>query len=185
MLTRCHWVTSDPEYIQYHDEEWGIPLYDSQKLFAMLNLEGQQAGLSWITVLKKRANYYKCFFNFEPKKIIQLTEKNVEILMQNMGIIRNRLKINAIITNAKAYIDYQKNGADFSQFLWSFVDGKPMRVIGKPKLQKLALERSENMSRALKKLGFKFIGGTICYAFMQAVGMVNEHDQNCFKFERF
>jgi len=183
MPIRCQWVTSDPLYIEYHDHEWGVPVYDDLKLFAMLNLEGQQAGLSWITVLKKRKHYHKCFFNFNPKKIITLTDDDIEKLLKDPGLIRNRLKINAIIKNAHAYLEYKKAGGDFSKFLWSFVDHKPIIIAGKKKLQEHALECSEEMSRTLKKMGFKFVGGTICYAFMQAVGMIHEHDPACYKYQ--
>ncbi len=179
-LHRCHWVTEDSLYIQYHDKEWGVPLYDNQKLFAMLNLEGQQAGLSWITVLRKREHYHRCFFNFDPKKIIQLKESAIEKLLQDSGLIRNRLKLNAIIKNAHAYMNLQKSGEDFSKFLWSFVDHKPMLMAKNKKIQMLATERSIEMSKALKKLGFTFVGPTICYAFMQAVGMINQHDDHCY-----
>lgn len=176
---RCHWVTDDPLYIDYHDKEWGVPLYDNQKLFAMLNLEGQQAGLSWITVLKKREHYHGCFFNFNPKKIIQMKEQDIQQLLQDPGLIRNRLKLHAIVKNAHAYLNLQKSGEDFSSFLWSFVDNKPLFVTKSKKLQALATEKSVAMSKALKKLGFTFVGPTICYAFMQAVGMINQHDDHC------
>lgn len=177
---RCHWVTEDPFYIEYHDKEWSFPLYDNQKLFAMLNLEGQQAGLSWITILKKRKHYHQMFFNFNPKKIIQLKEEDIEKLLQDSGLIRNRLKLNAIVKNAHAYLNLQKSKIDFSEFLWSLVDHQPMILSKNKKLQSLAIERSIVMSKALKKCGFMFIGPTICYAFMQAVGMINEHEDNCY-----
>lgn len=177
---RCHWVTDNPLYIDYHDKEWGVPLYDNQKLFAMLNLEGQQAGLSWITVLKKKAYYHKCFFNFNPKKIIQMKEQDIRHLLQDPGVIRNRLKLNAIVKNANAYLNLQKSGEDFSKFLWGFVDNQPMLITHSKKLQAMANEKSVAMSKALKKLGFTFVGPTICYAFMQAVGMLNEHDEDCY-----
>lgn len=178
-LHRCHWVSDDSLYINYHDQEWGVPLYDSQKLFAMLNLEGQQAGLSWITVLKKREEYLRCFFNFDPKKIIRLTDEAIEKHLQNPGLIRNRLKLYGIVKNAHAYLNFIKEGNDFSGFLWSFVDNKPMHITGNKRAEKLAVERSMQMSKALKQLEFTFVGGTICYAFMQAVGMINQHDAQC------
>lgn len=174
---RCHWVTKDELYMDYHDKEWGVPLYDKQQLFAMLNLEGQQAGLSWITVLKKRAHYYRCFFNFDPKKIVQLREQDIEHLLQEAGLIRHRLKLHAIVRNAQAYLHFQQTGEDFSAFLWGFVDHQPIVVT--KKLQAVVTERSIAMSTALKKRGFTFVGPTICYAFMQAVGMLNQHDDNC------
>ena len=123
---RCSWVSNDPLYIDYHDNEWGIAQYDSLKLFEKLCLEGQQAGLSWITVLKKREEYRRCFFDFQPEKIIQLTAENIEALLQNKGLIRNRLKLNGIVKNAHAYLNMQNNGEDFSTFIWSFVEGKPI-----------------------------------------------------------
>jgi DNA-3-methyladenine glycosylase I len=178
-IQRCNWVTEDSIYIDYHDKEWGVPLHDNQTLFAMLNLEGQQAGLSWITVLKKRKHYYKCFFNFNPKKIIQLQDEDIEKLLLDAGLIRNRLKLYAIVRNARAYLNFQKSGEDFSSFLWSFVDKEPIVVSSNKKLQALATEKSIIMSKALKKLGFTFVGPTICYAFMQAAGMINEHDDDC------
>lgn len=181
---RCHWVTEDPLYIEYHDQEWGVPLYDNQKLFAMLNLEGQQAGLSWITVLKKRKHYHRCFFNFNPKKIIQLTEDDIKKLLQDSGLIRNRLKLHGIVTNAHAYLNLQTSKVNFSEFLWNFVDNKPMLLTKNKKLQMLATDRSIEMSKALKKSGFTFVGPTICYAFMQAVGMLNEHNDNCYLHQR-
>ncbi|MCD8524413.1 MAG: DNA-3-methyladenine glycosylase I [Gammaproteobacteria bacterium] len=176
---RCHWVTEDPLYIDYHDNEWGVPLYDNQQLFAMLNLEGQQAGLRWITVLKKRMNYHTYFFHFNPKKIVQIKEQEIQKLLQDPGLIRNRLKLNAIIKNAYAYLNLQKSKIDFSEFLWGFVENQPMVLIKNKKLQTLARERSIAMSKALKQYGFTFVGPTICYAFMQAVGMINEHDPDC------
>lgn len=178
-MKRCSWVTEDPIYIEYHDHEWGVPVYDDQKLFAMLNLEGQQAGLSWITVLKKRANYHRAFFNFNPKKIIQLESEDIENLLQDPGLIRNRLKLNAIVRNAHAYLNFQKTEQGFSAFLWGFVNHQPIVIRTSEKVKLLATERSVAMSKALKKLGFTFVGPTICYAFMQAVGMINEHEAAC------
>lgn len=158
---RCHWVNlNNPLYVDYHDKEWGVPIRDDQSLFEMLCLEGAQAGLSWETVLNKRENYRKAFANFDPVKISRFTETHVEKLMNNAGIIRNRLKINSVIINAKVYLSMKKEGLSFSDYLWSFSD-------------------CESMSKDLKKRGFKFVGATICYAFMQAVGMVNDHDKDC------
>lgn len=181
---RCQWVTSDPLYVQYHDEEWGVPVYDSLKLFAMLNLEGQQAGLSWITILKKRERYLKCFLQFDPKRVSKFTHKKVEALLRDEGLIRNRLKITAIISNAQAYLKFTEAGGDFSEFLWSFVENKPMLLTGHADLQLLAIERSAAMALKLKKMDFKYVGATICYAFMQAVGMINEHDVECFRHKK-
>lgn len=184
MVKRCSWVSQEQIYIAYHDHEWGVPIYDSQKLFAMLNLEGQQAGLSWITVLKKREDYYKIFYDFDPEKLIKFTDKKIQKILQDPRVIRNKLKVNAIVTNAKAYLDYQKQHGSFSEFIWSFNDNE-----NKPKINYWSKKNptpaftpeSDQMSKALKKLGFKFVGSTICYAFMQAVGMVDDHDASCFR----
>ena len=182
MAKRCSWVTNDPLYINYHDNEWGYPQYDSLKLFEKICLEGQQAGLSWITVLKKREEYRRCFFNFDPEKIIQLNAIDIESLIKNKGLIRNRLKLNSIIKNAHAYLAMQNNNEDFSQFIWSFVDGKPIVNHYKDKSEvPVSTEISDKMSKALKKKGFSFVGSTICYAFMQSMGLVNDHLEDCFK----
>ncbi|QHB34492.1 DNA-3-methyladenine glycosylase I [Yersinia canariae] len=180
-IERCGWVTSDPLYIAYHDKEWGIPQRNNQMLFEMLCLEGQQAGLSWITVLKKRENYRKCFHNFDPVRVAKMGSKEVETLVLDSSIIRHRGKIQAIITNAQAYLAMEANGEDFSEFIWSFVDGTPKvnhwwSLAEAPATTPI----SDVMSKALKKKGFKFIGSTICYAFMQATGLVNDHMCNCF-----
>lgn len=181
---RCPWCGTDPLYVEYHDNEWGVPLYDNQKLFEFLILEGAQAGLSWITVLRKRENYRKAFDNFNPEKIARYSEAKKAKLLQNEGIIRNRLKIDSAIKNAKAYLAMQKNGEDFSEFLWSFVDGKPkqnkLKNIGQANV---ATPESDAMSKALKQKGFNFVGTTICYAFMQATGMVNDHLITCHKYK--
>ncbi|OCL21773.1 DNA-3-methyladenine glycosidase [Gilliamella sp. wkB72] len=182
MAKRCSWVTKDPLYINYHDNEWGYPQYDSLKLFEKICLEGQQAGLSWITVLKKREEYRRCFFNFDPEKIIQLNAIDIESLLKNKGLIRNRLKLNSIVKNAHAYLVMQNNNEDFSQFIWSFVDGKPIVNHYKDKSEvPVSTEISDKMSKALKKKGFSFVGSTICYAFMQSMGLVNDHFEDCFK----
>ena len=181
---RCPWCGTDPLYMEYHDKEWGTPLYDNQKLFEFLILEGAQAGLSWITVLRKRENYRKAFDNFDPIKIARYSDVKVEKLLQNEGIIRNRLKIESAIKNAKAYLAMQKNGEDFSEFLWSFVGGKPKQNKLKHMGEALASTlESDAMSKALKKRGFNFVGSTICYAFMQATGMVNDHMTNCYRYK--
>ena len=182
MTKRCSWVSNDPLYIDYHDNEWGYPQYDSLKLFEKICLEGQQAGLSWITVLKKRDEYRRCFFNFEPEKIIQLTATDIELLLENTGLIRNRLKLNSIVKNAYAYLAMKNNNEDFSQFIWSFVDGKPIINHYKDISEvPVSTEISDKMSKALKKKGFSFVGTTICYAFMQSMGLVNDHFEDCFK----
>lgn len=182
---RCAWVNNDPIYIAYHDEEWGVPIYDDRLLFEFLMLEGMQAGLSWITILKRRDNYRKCFDNFNAKKIVQYDNKRIEALLLNEGIIRNRLKVNAIVTNAKAFLEVKQECKSFSEYIWNFVDGKP--IINRPKgLHEVAVttEISDKMSKDLKKRGFKFVGSTICYAFMQAVGMVNDHTKECFCYKK-
>ncbi|MBW7981016.1 DNA-3-methyladenine glycosylase I [Enterobacillus tribolii] len=179
--TRCGWVSADPLYIAYHDEEWGQPLYDGARLFEMLCLEGQQAGLSWITVLKKRENYRRAYHHFDPEKVAAMTEADIDALMQDAGLIRHRLKLDAIVINARALLAMQRQGEDFSTFLWSFVDGKPLHN-HPATLSDIPAKtaQSDAMSKALKKRGFKFIGSTICYAFMQACGMVDDHVADCF-----
>ncbi len=179
---RCPWCGTDPLYMDYHDNEWGTPLYDNQKLFEFLILEGAQAGLSWITVLRKRENYRKAFDNFDPAKIARYTDAKKAKLLLNEGIIRNRLKIDSAIKNAQAYLAMQKNGEDFSEFLWRFVDGKPKKNNWKSMSQVPALTpESDAMCKALKQRGFNFVGSTICYAFMQATGMVNDHIVSCYR----
>ena len=178
---RCGGVSSDPLYISSHDNEWGQPGYDDAHLFELLGLEGKQAGLSWITVLKKRENYRNAFHQFDPRKVAAMTDEDIDVLMQDAGLIRHRLKLDAIVVNARAYMKMQQEGENFSQFLWSFTEGKPQ--LNRP--ETLAnvpakTEISDVMSKALKKKGFKFIGSTICYAFMQASGMVNDHVKTCF-----
>lgn len=182
MKKRCFWVSDDPIYIAYHDKEWGKPIYDDQLLFEFLILEGAQAGLSWITVLKKRENYRAAFDNFNPNKIARYNETKIKKLLENPGIIRNRLKINSAVLNAKAYLQVLKEYGSFSDFIWQFVDGKPIvnRWKGRGDIpNKNAI--SDKLSKELKKRGFKFVGSTICYAFMQAVGMVNDHTIECYK----
>ena len=177
---RCGWVSKDPEYIRYHDKEWGRPIYRSQKLFEFLILEGAQAGLSWITILKRRPGYKSAFAQFNPEKIARFTARDVKRLMSDEGIIRNRLKIEAAILNAKAYLDIMEEYSSFKKYLWDFVDGEPVLNAWK-KLSDVPVttSQSEAMSKALKKRGFKFVGPTICYAFMQATGMVNDHLKDC------
>lgn len=178
--TRCAWVGNDKIYQDYHDNVWGKPNRNSQDLFAKLCLDGQQAGLSWITILKKQANYERCFFNFEPEKIVQLTEQDVERLMLDKGIVRNRLKINSIIRNANAYLKMQQQGIDFSEYIWSFVGGEVIQNHWTNISQvPTSTSESDAMAKSLKKHGFNFVGTTICYAFMQAVGLVNDHTTDC------
>jgi len=180
--TRCQWAGNDPLYVEYHDKEWGVPVYDDHKLFEFLILEGMQAGLSWITILRKRENYKKAIDNFDAVRISRYKPARVEKLMQNAGIIRNRLKIEAIIANAKAYLDTQREFGSFARYIWGFVDNKP--VVNHFKTMKevpAETETARAMSKDLKKRGFKFVGPTICYAFMQAVGLVNDHTVDCFR----
>ncbi len=180
---RCGWCKNDPLYIEYHDLEWGVPLREDQKLFEMLILEGAQAGLSWITVLKKRENYRKAFHHFDAKKIAKFNPKKINGLLLNKGIIRNRLKIESTILNAKAFLKIQEELGSFSDYLWKFVDGKLIKNHWKELKQVPAkTKESDRMSADLKKRGFKFVGSTICYAFMQAVGMVNDHLVDCWKY---
>ncbi len=183
-MKRCSWCEPDPIYIDYHDREWGVPILDSRDLFAKLILDGFQAGLSWLTILKKRDNFYKAFDNFNPEKIAGYNKKKISELLNNKGIVRNKLKINATITNAKLFLRYEESGASFSDLLWSFVDGKPKINKWKTLSQIPAnTKESDAMSKTLKQLGFKFVGSTICYAFMQAVGMANDHLTCCFRYK--
>ena len=179
---RCSWCLSDPIYIKYHDEEWGRPIHDDRLLFEFLILEGFQAGLSWLTVLKKRENFRKAFANFDAKKISRFDKKKIEELMQDVGIIRNRLKIEATIINSKLFLEIQKEFGSFDKYIWSFVNGK--QIINKPKTTKelpSKTELSDIMSKEMGKRGFKFRGSTICYAFMQAVGMIDDHTSDCWR----
>ncbi|NMP28255.1 DNA-3-methyladenine glycosylase I [Rahnella sp. SAP-1] len=179
-MMRCSWVSNDPLYIEYHDKEWGVPIKDGRQLFEMLCLEGQQAGLSWITVLKKRENYRRCFHQFDPQRIAAMTAQDVDALVLESGIIRHRGKIEAIITNAKAWLAMQASGEDFATFIWQFVDQQPLiNNPGGPGDIPAKTPLSDALSKALKKRGFKFIGSTICYAFMQASGLVNDHQTYC------
>lgn len=180
---RCFWVSEDPLYIEYHDKEWGVPVYDDELLFEFLILETFQAGLSWITVLKKRENFRKAFDNFNYKKIANYSEKKYEELLLNEGIIRNKLKIKATITNAQAYMKVQEEFGSFSKYIWNFVDGKPIKNQFKKREEVPATTPlSDSISKDLKKRGFKFVGSTIVYAFMQAVGIVNDHTTDCFRY---
>jgi DNA-3-methyladenine glycosylase I len=184
-LKRCGWVNSDPLYIEYHDHEWGVPVYDDILLFEYLNLEGAQAGLSWYTILKKRENYRKAFDHFDPAIIISYDEKKMTELLQNEGIVRNKLKINAVITNARAFLKVVEEFGSFSKYIWSFVEGKPIKNHFKDLSEVPATTNiSDVLSKDLKKRGFKFVGPTICYAFMQATGMVNDHVESCFCYNR-
>ena len=185
MIKRCEWVSNDELYIQYHDQEWGMPQHDDQKLFELLILEGAQAGLSWYTILKKRENYRQAFDNFEAKKIAGYDNKKIQELLINQGIVRNRLKIESTVRNAKAFLEIQKNYGSFNQYIWSFLGGKPIvNKFNELKDIPAKTDISDKMSKNLKKQGFNFVGSTICYAFMQAVGMVNDHTVDCFRYEQ-
>jgi DNA-3-methyladenine glycosylase I len=182
MKQRCGWSTSDPLYLGYHDEEWGAPVHDDRKLFEMLILEGAQAGLSWITILKKRENYRKAFDNFDARKIARYDKRKVRQLLRDEGIVRNRLKIEAAIQNAKAFLEVQKEFGSFDKYIWQFVGGKP-NVNHWKALKEIPpkTRESDAMSKDLKERAFRFVGSTICYAFMQAVGMVNDHVTSCYR----
>ncbi|MFW2440897.1 MAG: DNA-3-methyladenine glycosylase I [Arenicellales bacterium] len=179
-ITRCGWVGNDPLYVKYHDREWGIPVYSDRKLFEMLVLEGAQAGLSWITILRKRAHYRRVFDHFDPKKIALYNKHKINSLLKDPGIVRNRLKVESTVLNAQRYLDLREREGRFSKFLWQFVGGEP--VVNQWKVLEqvpVSTRQSDAMSKALKEHGFKFVGTTICYAFMQAVGMVNDHTTDC------
>ena len=180
MTKRCAWART-PLSIDYHDKEWGVPLHDDTRLFEFLVLEGAQAGLSWETILNKRDNYRAAFDGFNPTKIAKYNDRKVEALMNNAGIIRNRLKINSAITNAQAFLAVAREFGSFESYVWRFVDGQPLRrKRGQPVPARTEL--SDALSKDLSKRGFKFVGSTICYAFMQAVGLVNDHDSSCFRY---
>ena len=177
---RCPWAGSDPLYLRYHDDEWGVPSHDDRHLFEMLILEGAQAGLSWITILRKRAAYRKAFDRFDPKRIARYDAKKLRALLADEGIVRNRLKIHGTVRNARAFLDVQREFGSFDAYLWPFVGGAPK--INRPRTMKDVPPRtaeSDALSKDLKKRGFTFVGSTICYAYMQAVGMVNDHLSTC------
>lgn len=181
-IKRCSWCKGDDLYQHYHDYEWGSPLYDALGLFEFLLLEGAQAGLSWITILRKREGYRAAYDYFDAEKMARYSDKKIEKLLQNSAIVRNRLKIESAVKNAKAFLQLRQQGVDFSQFLWQFVDGQPIQNRWRSLDQVPAsTPTSEAMSKALKKAGFNFVGSTICYAFMQATGMVNDHTTDCFR----
>ena len=184
MVERCEWATEEPN-LSYHDKEWGRPEHDDQKLFEFLILEGAQAGLSWVTILKRRQGYVKAFSNFNAKKVAKYNQKQIEKLLQNESIIRNRLKINSAINNAKQFLKVQEEFGTFDKYIWSFVGHKPIKNKFK-KLSDLPASTliSETMSKDLKKRGFNFVGPTICYALMQATGMVNDHTSGCFRYQK-
>lgn len=183
-LNRCAWCEDDPLYVEYHDKEWGVPVRDDQTLFEFLTLETFQAGLSWITVLRKRENFRKALDNFDFKKIAQYSDSKLESLLEDPGIIRNKLKVKATVTNAQAFIRIQEEFGSFSSYIWGFVDGKPIQnefktmgdIPGNTSL-------SDQISKDLKRRGFKFVGTTVVYAHMQATGMVNDHVKDCFRYK--
>lgn len=178
--TRCAWAASNEVFFDYHDKEWGVPLHDDRALFELLNLEGAQAGLSWLTILRKRENYRRAFDGFDAAKIARYTAAKKAALLRDEGIVRNRAKIDAAVDNAKAFLAVKKELGSFERFIWSFVDGAPLRGPGNAK----AVAISEAMSKELRRRGFRFVGPTICYAFMQAAGLVNDHDKACFRAPR-
>jgi len=181
---RCSWAGSDdPLYLEYHDKEWGTPIHDDRRLFEFLVLEGAQAGLSWSTILRKRENYRRAFAGFDPKKVAAFDKRKVMRLLADPGIVRNRLKIESVISNAKALLKVQKEFQSFDSYIWSFVSGKPIRNKWKKPTQIPAVTPvAERMSSDLVRRGFKFVGPTICYAYMQAVGMVNDHLVSCYRY---
>lgn len=181
MVNRCAWVTENQIYIDYHDHEWGRPTYDDRKLFEMLCLEGAQAGLSWITILKRRTNYREAFSNFDPEEVSMFTESDIQALLQNEGIIRNRRKIRSVVQNANHFLEIQREFGSFSEYIWQFIGGQPiLNNWGTHEEVPSQTTESIEMSKALKKRGFSFVGPTILYAFMQATGMVNDHTADCY-----
>jgi len=184
VMKRCNWCTNDPVYINYHDEEWGVPVHDDRKLFEFLILEGAQAGLSWLTILKRRQGYRKAFADFDAEKVARFSQKKIGKLLLDPGIIRNKLKVNAAVTNAQAFLKVQKEFGSFDRYSWQFVDGK--QKVNRFKTMKqipATSKESDRFSKDLKQRGFKFVGSTIMYAHMQAVGMVNDHVTSCFRYK--
>ena len=182
MPTRCEWAGTDPLYIEYHDKEWGTPLHDDRKLFELLCLEGAQAGLSWLTILRKRKNYRKAFERFDARKIARYDRNKIEELLKDPGIVRNRLKIEAFVQNARAFLAVKKEFGSFDTYVWQFVGGVPKK--NSPKRLKdipIFTPEAEAMSRDLRRRGFRFVGPTICYSFMQAAGLVDDHTAGCFR----
>lgn len=185
MKKRCDWCGVDPLYVSYHDEEWGVPVFDDQKIFEFLVLESAQAGLSWITVLRKRENYRKLFAEFDPEKVARFSPAKVEKLLLNAGIIRNRAKIEAAISNARVFLKIQDEYQGFHKFIWDYVDGKPVVNRWKSLKQLPATSSiSDRLAKDMKALGFKFLGSTVLYAHMQATGMINDHLQTCFRWKQ-
>ena len=184
MINRCQWAGNDPIYIEYHDKEWGVPVHDDKKLFEFIILEGAQAGLSWLTILKRRENYRKAFADFDPEKVARFNEKKINELLTDRGIIRNKLKIQSAVTNAHAFLKIQEEFGSFDAYSWQFVGGKcivnNLKTIAEIPVTS---KESDTLSKDLKKRGFKFVGSTIIYAHMQAVGMVNDHTTDCFRYK--
>jgi DNA-3-methyladenine glycosylase I len=181
-LRRCAWAGSDPIYLRYHDEEWGVPVHDDRRLFEFLVLEGAQAGLSWITILRKRDAYRAAFDNFHPARVARYDRRRIERLMRNPGLVRNRLKIESAVTNARAFLAVQQEFGGFDRYVWRFVGGRP-KINGWRASRQVPARTAESdkLSQDLRSRGFRFVGSTICYAYMQAVGMVNDHTVNCFR----
>ncbi len=183
MVNRCTWCGNDPQYVAYHDEDWGVPVYDNRLLFEMLILEGAQAGLSWLTILKKRANYRKAFHDFDAARVANYDQREIDRLMQDAGIVRNRLKIESAIKNARGFLQVCEEFSSFADYLWRYVDGKPVVNAWNKHSDIPALTlTSDQLSKDLKKRGFNFVGSTICYALMQSIGMVNDHTTDCFRY---
>ena len=183
MTTRCSWPSSELD-IAYHDKEWGVPVHDDRVLFEFLTLEGAQAGLSWATILRKRENYRRAFAGFDPKKVARFTAARKKLLMKDEGIVRNRLKIDSTVTNARAFLALQKEFGSFDRYVWTFVGGKPLQNRRKGKDIPARTAQSDALSKDLQKRGFRFVGSTICYAFMQATGMVNDHLVGCYRYRQ-
>lgn len=182
MTIRCSWPSSELD-IAYHDEEWGVPVHDDRVLFEFLTLEGAQAGLSWSTILRKRENYRRAFAGFDPRKVARFTPAELKQLMRDEGIVRNRLKIDSTVSNARAFLAVQKEFGSFDRYVWGFVGGKPRQNARKGRDVPARTAESDALSKDLKRRGFRFVGSTICYAFMQAVGMVNDHLTSCFRYK--
>ncbi len=183
-VNRCKWSVSESIYIKYHDKEWGVPVHNDKKLFEMIVLDGAQAGLSWLTILRKRNNYRKAFDNFDPKKIARYDKRKIVQLLKNEGIVRNKLKVEAAVTNAKAFLKVKEEFGTFDKYIWQFVGGKTKVNTWKEMKEIPATSpESDAMSKDLKGRGFKFVGSTICYAFMQAAGLVNDHTVDCFRYK--
>lgn len=184
IIKRCKWSSSDPIYIKYHDKEWGVPVHNDRKLFEMIVLDGAQAGLSWLTILKKRSNYRKAFDNFDPKKVAKYDKRKIAQLLKNEEIVRNKLKVESTVTNAKAFLKVKEEFGTFDKYIWQFVMGKTKINSWKDMKQiPVTSPESDAMSKDLKARGFKFVGSTICYAFMQAAGLVNDHTIDCFRYK--